>query len=59
MKTNKKQLLTALVLGVVIVILFAGGCKKEISSSGEIAKPDVTMGTGGERCSSESIAQEP
>ena len=47
MKTNKKQLVTSLVLGVVLVILFVGGCKKEISSSGAVPKPDITMSTEG------------
>lgn len=47
MKTNKKQLLTALILGVVMVILFVGGCKKETSSSGAVPKPDITMSREG------------
>ena len=44
MKTIKKQLLTALVLGVVMVILFVGGCKKELSQDSQnIQKPDLQM----------------
>ena len=30
-----------------MVILFVGGCKKELSSSGDVKKPDVIMSTDG------------
>lgn len=34
-------------MGVVIVVLFVGGCKKEISSSGGVSKPELTMSNEG------------
>ena len=44
MKTNKKQLQTTLLTGFVIVLLFLGGCKKELSQdSQKIKKPDLQM----------------
>ncbi len=44
MTTSKKNLLTALLLGFVVVILFFGGCKKELSQDSEsIKKPDLQM----------------
>jgi hypothetical protein len=61
METNKKQLFTALLSGVVIVILFVGGCKKEISSSDSenIKKPDLQMSSDGGTGKDKVLRQSP
>lgn len=47
MKTNKKTLLAVLLSGLVVMLLFFGGCKKELSLSGDVTKPDIIMSTEG------------
>jgi len=59
MRTNKNQLLTVLVLSMVLVVLYAVGCKKEISKSGEIIKPNVGMSTEGNGATAKLLRQSP
>jgi hypothetical protein len=60
MKTNKNRLFTALVLGVVVMILFMGGCKKELSKESEnIKKPDLLMSSEGGPGKAKVLRQSP
>ncbi|MHB1177808.1 MAG: hypothetical protein ACYCZO_05695, partial [Daejeonella sp.] len=60
MKTSKKQLLATLLLGFVVVLLFLGGCKKELSKDSEnIKKPDLLMSNEGGTGRAKVLRQSP